>query len=178
MLIRLKKAQGATEYAIFIAAVLIALIAIQIYFQRSVKGKFKSSADQVGDQFFMGQAGDGIQNTYQTSSVSARRSLTGSGAADLGGNAATTSSELMSDTEYAGNANLTSVLNNLGAAGISTGRAAAVTLNDNYRGGSVYMNDWVDATAGDGDVGDHDVMETGDFRNQQVFEEGGQTATP
>jgi len=51
MFIRKKKGQGATEYAIFIAAVLAGLIAMQVYYQRSVKGNMRSRADSIGEQY-------------------------------------------------------------------------------------------------------------------------------
>jgi len=63
MRFRVKKGQGATEYAIFIAAVLAGLIAMQVYYQRSVKGNMRSRADSIGEQF----DNDG---TYKTGSSS------------------------------------------------------------------------------------------------------------
>jgi len=51
MTVRIRKAQGATEYAIFIAAVLAGLLALQVYYQRAVKGNVKSRADSIGEQF-------------------------------------------------------------------------------------------------------------------------------
>lgn len=46
-----KKAQSTLEYAVVIAVVVGALIAIQIYMKRGVQGKLRESADQVGEQF-------------------------------------------------------------------------------------------------------------------------------
>lgn len=51
LLRKFKKAQGATEYAIFIAAVLAGLLALQVYYSRSVKGNMKGRADSIGEQF-------------------------------------------------------------------------------------------------------------------------------
>ena len=50
-----KKAQSVVEYAIFIAAISAALIGLQIYFQRGVKGNYKQRADSVGGQFTTAQ---------------------------------------------------------------------------------------------------------------------------
>jgi len=51
MLLKMRRAQGATEYAIFIAAVLAGLLALQVYYQRAVKGNMKGRADSIGEQF-------------------------------------------------------------------------------------------------------------------------------
>lgn len=45
------KAQSTLEYAILIAVVVGALVAIQIYLKRGIQGKMRDSADQVGEQF-------------------------------------------------------------------------------------------------------------------------------
>jgi hypothetical protein len=67
----MKKAQGATEYAIFIAAVLVGLIGLQIYFQRAVAGNMKSRSDSVGEQFSFSSKG-----STTTKSVQGRSSIT------------------------------------------------------------------------------------------------------
>lgn len=64
-----KKAQGITEYAIFIAAVLAGLLALQVYFSRSVKGGIKSKSDSIGQQF---DANIGASYNKETRSVSGR----------------------------------------------------------------------------------------------------------
>lgn len=77
---KLKKAQGATEYAIFIAAVLAGLLALQVYYSRSVKGNMKGRADSIGEQF----DNKGGEYVRESRSASASRSfsnmnLTGTG---------------------------------------------------------------------------------------------------
>ena len=51
MLIRLRKGQSTLEYALVIAAVVAALVMMQIYLKRGLAGRFKASADDVGEQF-------------------------------------------------------------------------------------------------------------------------------
>jgi Flp pilus assembly pilin Flp len=46
-----KKAQNTLEYAVLIAVVAGALIAMQLYMKRAVQGHLQSSADDVGEQF-------------------------------------------------------------------------------------------------------------------------------
>ena len=170
MLLKLKKAQGATEYAIFIAAVLIALIAIQVYFQRSVKGKFKSSSDQVGEQFTTE-----ANNTYQTISVSARRSISGDhrGVGVDGVEQNVTSSSVVLDQSE--NAAFNTALSGFTGADVR----GSVLGADNYAGGAYSTSDYVivggDAGVSDtarGEVGDHSVYDGDDFRSGRVFDEG------
>jgi Flp pilus assembly pilin Flp len=46
-----RRAQSTLEYAVIIAVVAAALVAIQIYLKRGVQGKLRQSADQIGEQF-------------------------------------------------------------------------------------------------------------------------------
>ncbi len=59
-----RKAQSTLEYAILIACVVGALLAMQIYLKRAYEGKVSSSVDQVGNQF------DSLHTT--STSISAR----------------------------------------------------------------------------------------------------------
>lgn len=45
------KAQSTLEYALVIAAVIGALLAINLYMKKGVQGKLKESTDQIGKQF-------------------------------------------------------------------------------------------------------------------------------
>lgn len=45
------KGQSILEYAMIVAVVVAALLAIQIYMKRGVEGKLRSSADDIGGQF-------------------------------------------------------------------------------------------------------------------------------
>ncbi len=51
---RRKKGQSTLEYAILIIIVLAALLSIQVYVKRGIQGRFKSAADDIGEQFSPG----------------------------------------------------------------------------------------------------------------------------
>ena len=46
-----KKGQNTLEYAVIIAVIVAALIAMQGYIKRGIQGKLKASSDDIGDQF-------------------------------------------------------------------------------------------------------------------------------
>lgn len=46
-----KKGQNTLEYAIVIAAVIGALLAINLYLKKGVQGRLRESSDQIGKQF-------------------------------------------------------------------------------------------------------------------------------
>jgi len=48
------KAQSTVEYAILIIIIIGALLSIQVYIKRGVQGRLKSAADDIGDQFSVG----------------------------------------------------------------------------------------------------------------------------
>jgi len=50
-----QRGQSTLEYAVVIAVVLAALLAIQIYVKRGVQGKLRSSTDSIGEQYSAGQ---------------------------------------------------------------------------------------------------------------------------
>lgn len=50
-----RKGQSILEYAMIIAVVVAALLAIQIYMKRGVQGKLRSSVDDIGGQFDAGK---------------------------------------------------------------------------------------------------------------------------
>lgn len=49
------KGQSILEYAMIVAVVVAALLAIQIYMKRGVQGKLRSSVDDIGAQFDAGK---------------------------------------------------------------------------------------------------------------------------
>lgn len=51
MLTKLRKGQNTLEYAIVIAVVVGALVAMQIYMKRSVSGKLRDSTESIGTQY-------------------------------------------------------------------------------------------------------------------------------
>jgi len=50
-LTRARRGQTIIEYAVLIAVVVAALIAMRVYFKRALEGKVKDTADKVGGQF-------------------------------------------------------------------------------------------------------------------------------
>ncbi|MFA6217553.1 MAG: hypothetical protein WDL87_07915 [Candidatus Omnitrophota bacterium] len=55
MFIRLtKRAQSTLEYAVIIAVVVGALIAMQVYVKRGLQGRLRQASDDIGDQFSPG----------------------------------------------------------------------------------------------------------------------------
>jgi len=46
-----KKGQGTLEYAVIIAVIVAALIAMQTYMKRGMQGKLRESSDNMGEQF-------------------------------------------------------------------------------------------------------------------------------
>jgi len=48
---RNKKGQNTLEYALIIAAVIAALLAINVYMKKGMQGRLKQSTDQIGKQF-------------------------------------------------------------------------------------------------------------------------------
>ena len=50
----MKRAQATLEYAVVIIVVVAALLAMQIYLKRSVQGRLRSEADQIGELYSPG----------------------------------------------------------------------------------------------------------------------------
>ena len=51
---RRKKGQSALEYTVLMIIVLGALISLQVYIKRALGGRYKSAADDIGDQYSIG----------------------------------------------------------------------------------------------------------------------------
>lgn len=71
---RRKKGQSTLEYAILIIIIIGALLSIQVYIKRGVQGRLKSAADDIGDQFSVGNS-----NVVKTTTVSSTSQDTFSG---------------------------------------------------------------------------------------------------
>ena len=65
--------QSTLEYAVIIAVVVGALLAIQIYLKRGVQGKLRESTDQIGQQFEanMTTGGSATRTVYDSTTVQA-----------------------------------------------------------------------------------------------------------
>jgi uncharacterized protein (UPF0333 family) len=70
-----KKGQSTLEYAILIIIVIGALLSIQVYIKRGISGRFKSSADDIGDQYSVGNTN--ILKTVRTVSNTTETFLSG-----------------------------------------------------------------------------------------------------
>ena len=69
MFLSAKKGQSTLEYAIIIAVIAAALVAMQTYIKRGVQGKLRSSTDEIGEQYSPGQT-TGSYNTTTGSTSS------------------------------------------------------------------------------------------------------------
>lgn len=49
-----KKGQSTLEYAVLIIIIIGALLSIQVYIKRGIQGRLKGAADDIGDQFSIG----------------------------------------------------------------------------------------------------------------------------
>ncbi len=49
-----KRGQSTLEYAVLIVVIIGALLTIQVYIKRGVQGRLKSAADDIGDQYSVG----------------------------------------------------------------------------------------------------------------------------
>ena len=74
--IKRQKAQTTLEYAIIIAVVVAALLAMQTYMKRGIQGKLKSASDEIGEQF--SPSNSTYKFTTNTSITSNDRTLPGS----------------------------------------------------------------------------------------------------
>ena len=65
------KGQSTLEYAVLIIIVIGALLSIQVYIKRGIQGRLKSAADDIGDQYSVGNTNVSIStsttsNTHDT----------------------------------------------------------------------------------------------------------------
>ncbi len=61
-----KRAQSTAEYAILIAVVVGAVVAMQIYVRRGLQGRVKDIVDNVGDKQIVGADGTSVNNPFET----------------------------------------------------------------------------------------------------------------
>ncbi|MCD4780108.1 MAG: hypothetical protein K8S27_06110 [Candidatus Omnitrophica bacterium] len=58
-----QKGQSTLEYAVLIIIIIGALLSIQVYIKRGLQGRFKSAADDIGDQFSSGNTNVRVQTS-------------------------------------------------------------------------------------------------------------------
>ncbi len=75
-----RKGQSTMEYAILIAVVVGALVAMQIYIKRGIQGKLRSSADSIGEQYSAGK----MTSKYTTEQIGEMKTKETFGLADDG----------------------------------------------------------------------------------------------
>lgn len=69
------KGQSTLEYAVLIIIVIGALLSIQVYIKRGIQGRLKSAADDIGDQFSVGNTN--VRTTTSTTSNTQETFLAG-----------------------------------------------------------------------------------------------------
>lgn len=82
MLLR-KKGQSTLEYAVIIAVIVGALIAMQMYIKRGVQGRLRQASDDIGEQFSINASTVNITTTVTINSTEKIRptgNYTGTGA--------------------------------------------------------------------------------------------------
>ncbi len=89
-----RRAQSTLEYALVIAVVVGALVAMQVYVKRGVQGRLKSAADDIGEQYSPG-------NTTGTVTVSTITSTTESLDSGVTSTESSTTQSMISDDETA-----------------------------------------------------------------------------
>ena len=70
MLVKLnqRRAQSTLEYAVLVIVIIGALLSIQNYIKRGVQGRLKSAADDIGDQYSVGNT-NVIKHTFTSSNT-------------------------------------------------------------------------------------------------------------
>lgn len=136
-----KKGQSILEYAVLLSLTLAVIVASQIYVKRAVEGKFKQSADQIGEQFTTAQ-----DYTIETISQSAREEKTVVGSDDL-------------KKEWS--------RSQIKDANVWTPDEKKAE----YKGYEVTKTDYVTATEGAGAVGTHATFDSGKLSEKKLFED-------
>lgn len=147
------KAQAITEYAVLLGIIVMAIVLIQVYLKRSIQGKFKSTADDIGEQFTTG-----TNYTVQTIQQSARREISGNGTiAQL--NNTWSSSEIQTATD--------------GARPIIAVSGIPLPVLTAYAGHEITQKDFVNATrGGTAALGTHGTFDSGKLSGKNLTSEG------
>jgi len=69
MLRKFRKGQSTLEYALIIAVVAGAMIAMQVYIKRGVQGKLKATADDIGKQYSPGYTTATVNTTTNSTTT-------------------------------------------------------------------------------------------------------------
>lgn len=63
------KAQSTLEYAMVVACVAAALLAMQFYLKRGIQGKLRQAGDEIGEQYAPGNADSSITTTTDSEMI-------------------------------------------------------------------------------------------------------------
>jgi len=144
MFIRKKKGQSILEYAVFLGVIIAVIIVMQIYVKRAIQGKFKSNADQLGDQF-----STGVVHNIETMTQTDRKDNTQSGT-------------ILTDPAMVNVVEKSEI-------GTEADAAWATRLDEyapgaaNYKGAEIKKTDFVDAAGG------HSQMNSGVLKEKTLF---------
>ena len=73
-----KRGQSTLEYAVLVIIIIAALLSIQVYIKRGVQGRLKSSADDIGDQYSVGNT-NSVKRTKTISNTTDTFGMTSQG---------------------------------------------------------------------------------------------------
>ena len=153
------KAQSITEYAVLMGIIVLAIVLTQVYLKRSVQGKFKSSADDIGEQFTTGQT-----YTEQKVSQGARREATG-----------VVSDPLKTKAELELSWSQSTIQDTAGYGSIGPNKLVTVAglepKLDQYAGHEVSQSDFVMQDVGKELVAAHTTFSSGKLQSKNPFEE-------
>jgi len=76
--LRKMKGQSTLEYAVLVIIVIGALLSIQVYIKRGIQGRMRSAADDIGDQYSVGNT-----NVTKTVKTHSRTKDTNTGGASV-----------------------------------------------------------------------------------------------
>lgn len=142
-----KKAQGMLEYALLLAIFVAVIVVMQIYVKRGLQGKFKQTADQIGEQFTTGQ-----QYTIETRRGSYREETT---AAKMDGTAKSVA-ELQKGW----------TVSDVKGGGVEIGETGPRALDEVSR--TDYVTERPGA-GGSGNIGTHGTFDSGTLKNKKLF---------
>lgn len=141
-----RRGQSVMEYAIMLAAITVVIVATQVYFKRAVQGRWKQSADQIGEPFTTGQ-NYAIETQQQVSRTEESGTST-----EINANSWTRSEVLASRP-----------------ANIDVGKIGAKLTTD--AGAEITKTDYVTATAGSNAVGTHGTFDSGKLSDIGLFQD-------
>ena len=136
--------QSVLEYAITLAAVLIVVLVMVIYYKRAVGGRWKASSDSIGEQFTTGQT-----YTVETRQQASRKEESGT-KAQIDAGSWTQSTVLGKAPEK-----------------IDIGKVGGKETE--YGGAETSRTDYVTASPGGGELGTHGTFDSGKLKEKGLF---------